>query len=130
MNENRGFGKFLAELRIKKGFEMQKDLSDKSGVSTATISRLEAGKQKPLPDVLNKLAPVLGVSSAELLKAAGYIEQVSEESAEYKTELEEKWPEMTELMRKILNSRGEEEKKEILNYAKYIYNRIEDKNRG
>ena len=49
MNENRGFGKFLAELRIKKGFEMQKDLSDKSGVSTATISRLEAGKQKPLP---------------------------------------------------------------------------------
>ena len=50
----------LRELRIKAVLS-QEDLSRKSGITAATISRLENGKQKPNFVTIRKLAEVLGV---------------------------------------------------------------------
>ena len=70
------FGEYLRELRRKKGLT-QKELADMSGFSNAEISRIESGdRQKPSPIILKALAPCLGVSYEELLKQAGYLEEV------------------------------------------------------
>ncbi len=68
-------GNWLAELRVKSGYESQRQLCLASGISPATLSRIEAGIQKPEPETLKKLAPYLKeISYEELLRAAGYLE--------------------------------------------------------
>jgi len=55
----------------------QRDLSEKSGVSHAEISRLESGKRKnPTPKVIKAIAPFLGISYEDLMVQAGYFEHV------------------------------------------------------
>jgi len=52
----------VKELREKKGFS-QKRLADASGITQATISRIESGKMKGLKsDALRKLGMALGVT--------------------------------------------------------------------
>lgn len=70
------FGKFIRKLRAEQGLS-QRDLSEKSGVSNAEISRLETGERlKPSPKVIKAIAPSLGISYEELMVKAGYIEHV------------------------------------------------------
>ncbi|HBF39801.1 MAG TPA: hypothetical protein DDW50_21115 [Firmicutes bacterium] len=75
MNDNIDFGKYLSELRNRNNIETQRELADKSGLSTATISRIEAGLQKAKPEHLKKIAPYLKTPYEELMKAAGYLDE-------------------------------------------------------
>lgn len=78
-NNNFNFGKFLRNTRIKAGYKTQKQLSDVSGVSQTTLSRIEAGTQKPLPETLKALSPYLRpFTYGELLDRAGYFKDLRE----------------------------------------------------
>jgi len=69
----REFGLWLAKRREFCGYASQRQLALKSGVSPATISRIESGIQKAEPDTLARLAPNLGISHEELMAIAGYL---------------------------------------------------------
>ena len=55
----------LKELR-EQAILSQRDLAAKSGVSYATICRLETGKQKPTFKTIRALAGALGVDPGEI----------------------------------------------------------------
>lgn len=67
------FPLYLLNLRQKNGFKSQRKLALDAGISSATLSRIEAGTQKPQPETLEKLAPLLNVTYEELLEKAGYL---------------------------------------------------------
>lgn len=56
----------LRELRAEHVFS-QKDLADASGVSKTTIVQIEAGRIRPHPSTVRKLAAALGLPARELL---------------------------------------------------------------
>lgn len=68
------FGLWLSKRRESCGYASQRQLALKSGVSPATISRIESGIQKAEPDTLARLAPYLSISHEELMAIAGYID--------------------------------------------------------
>lgn len=77
------FGTYLKASRINDGFKTQKQLSDISGISQTTLSRLEAGTQQPQPDTLLLLATHLkSVTYGELMEKAGYLEGLSDTERE------------------------------------------------
>lgn len=55
----------LKSLRVSLGYT-QKDLADKLGVNTVTVSQWERKKFKPTPSIVPKLAKTLGISPKEL----------------------------------------------------------------
>ncbi|MCR4437319.1 MAG: transcriptional regulator [Peptococcaceae bacterium] len=72
------FGTYFRNLREKRGLS-QRQLAELAKISNTEISRLESGeRQKPSPLILKAVAPYLGVSFSELMKEAGYIEEVVE----------------------------------------------------
>ncbi len=86
------FGEYFSEIRKREGYKSQRDLAEKSGVSNATISRLESGTTKPSPEVLRELANCfVNVTYEELMQNAGYMDLLSvirEDGAIYTTDLE------------------------------------------
>lgn len=69
-------GTYISELRTEKKWS-QRELADKSGISNTEISRLESGKRaKPNPATLRSLADALQAEYRELMKLAGYMEEV------------------------------------------------------
>ncbi|WIF95094.1 helix-turn-helix domain-containing protein [Caminicella sporogenes] len=73
-----GFGAYIKNLRKEKGLS-QRRLAEMAKVSNTEISRIESGeRQKPSPLILKAIAPHLGVSYSELMKKAGYLEEVIE----------------------------------------------------
>lgn len=67
-------GDYLKKLRINSGFKTQKELSKTSGVSQTTLSRIEAGTQKPKPETLRTLSQHFdGVDYFQLMEKAGYV---------------------------------------------------------
>ena len=73
-------GKRLKYYREQIGLS-QIDLSEKSGISQASIARIESGKQKNLKrETMKKLADGLGISLAELMEP---VTAVREEEAAY-----------------------------------------------
>ncbi|GAB6990888.1 helix-turn-helix domain-containing protein, partial [Paenibacillus pini] len=70
---NSDFGKKFKRLRETSGFESQRSLSVSSGVSNATIARIENGERIPFPTTLKKLSKCLKVTYEELMTAAGYL---------------------------------------------------------
>jgi HTH-type transcriptional regulator, competence development regulator len=72
------FGEYIRNLRNEKKLS-QRELAEKAGISNAEISRLESGdRKKPSPITLKAIAPFLEISYQELLKQAGYIEEMVE----------------------------------------------------
>jgi len=70
------FGEYVKKLRCEMNLT-QRDLSVKSGISNAEISRLESGERKnPSPKVIKAIAPFLGISYEDLMMQAGYFEHV------------------------------------------------------
>jgi transcriptional regulator with XRE-family HTH domain len=70
------FGKFIAELRKRAGYDTQAALGKASGIENSTISRIETGDTKnPNVETLKKLAPFLQVPPEKLMEAAGYIQE-------------------------------------------------------
>ena len=70
------FGQFLKSLREQKGVSLV-DVEKATGISNAYLSQLETGSRRrlPPPDRLRLIADYYNVSSQELLKAAGYLEE-------------------------------------------------------
>lgn len=66
-------GAFIEKHRKASGYNSQRQLAEKTGISSATISRIEAGVQKPNPDTLKVLSKHLSSTSyVELMVVAGY----------------------------------------------------------
>jgi len=59
------FGEFLKKHRIASGYKSQRRLAEKSNVSSATISRIESGKQRPELRTIQAIAPFLRTTSIE-----------------------------------------------------------------
>jgi transcriptional regulator with XRE-family HTH domain len=80
------FGDFLRRLRKSKGFKSQKEFSEATGVSQASISRIEDNSQTPTPDTLKVFSKVLNFSYADLMVKAGYWDEgdLLGDYAEYK----------------------------------------------
>ncbi|HEU4962266.1 MAG TPA: helix-turn-helix transcriptional regulator [Bacilli bacterium] len=94
MTNAKVIGDTLAKLRERSGFKSQRQLAMEAGISPATLSRIEAGTQKPQPETLKTLSKYLRDTSYEdLMKMAGYIEEealiATEEVDEYARELKE-----------------------------------------
>lgn len=69
-------GTYIANLRTEKKWS-QRELAERSGISNTEISRLEAGKRtSPTPATLRALADALQTEYRDLMKLAGYIEEV------------------------------------------------------
>lgn len=86
MDNLKEFGIFLAKMREKSGFKSQRQLTLVSGISSATLSRIEAGTQRPQPDTLKTLSKHLkDVTYEELMKKAGYFEVLELMHGEYIT---------------------------------------------
>jgi len=90
--ESNEIARFITQHRINSGYKSQRRLAEKAGVSSATISRIEAGLQKPEPETLQILAKHLHTTSlVELMVVCGYwgeeelLEpiQIKEDSASY-----------------------------------------------
>lgn len=64
-----GFAKHLRELRRAKGLS-QTDLGEQAGLHYTHIGRYERGRSRPSGDSLQRLADVLGVTSAYLLEGS------------------------------------------------------------
>jgi transcriptional regulator with XRE-family HTH domain len=66
---------YLRNIRKQRGLSLKK-VEKAAGVSNAYLSQLERGRRNPPhPDILKKLAKVYEVPVAELLSAAGFLEE-------------------------------------------------------
>jgi transcriptional regulator with XRE-family HTH domain len=66
---------YLRNIRKQRGLSLKK-VEKVAGVSNAYLSQLERGRRNPPhPDILKKLAKVYEVPVAELLSAAGFLEE-------------------------------------------------------
>lgn len=74
----------LKQLRKLRGYTIR-EVSDRSGVSSAYISQLENGNRGiPSPDILMKLSEGLHISYSELMHIAGYLEEPSHKDTQRK----------------------------------------------
>lgn len=79
VSESTSFGEQLKEIRISNGFKSARQLSLKTGISSATITRIENNTQKPNPETLKVISQhLLDTTYEELLKLAGYINDPTE----------------------------------------------------
>jgi transcriptional regulator with XRE-family HTH domain len=62
-------GEVVRTLRVSAGLK-QSDLAERAGVSTSSISLVEAGRREPTIKWLRSIAPALGMSAAVLFAAA------------------------------------------------------------
>lgn len=69
------FGEYMKELRSRQNLALR-DVSEKTGMSYSYLAQIENGKRNPPgPELMKKLAPLYRVPVAELMKAAGYLEE-------------------------------------------------------
>lgn len=66
INQNQALAEHLRKLRTDRGLRLQ-DLADNSGVSRATLSRIENGDVSPTAETLGRLASVLALPLSQLL---------------------------------------------------------------
>ena len=79
------FYRKLKDWRKLQGYTIR-EVSARSGVSAAYISQLENGNRGvPSPEILMKLSEGLNISYAELMKAAGYLDNQETDSSKTKT---------------------------------------------
>lgn len=70
------FGEYLKGLRTEQKLSLR-DVAAKTGVSISYLVQIEHGRKKgPSPEILKRLAPIYNVPVRDLLKAAGYLEEV------------------------------------------------------
>lgn len=76
----KSFGDHFKKIRISNGFKSARQLSIKSGVSSATITRIENNTQKPNPNTLKILSQYLiNTTYEELLRLSGYVNNAPED---------------------------------------------------
>ena len=71
-------GEYLRSLRERQKLSLR-EAAARTGVSVSYITQIENGKRKaPGPEVLKKLAPAYNVPVRDLLRAAGYLDDIKE----------------------------------------------------
>ena len=71
-------GEYLLKVRNERGYT-SRELAQKSGISSAEISRLETGKRKAAsPLILKALAKALVIDETDLMRLAGYLPPLKE----------------------------------------------------
>jgi|SRR4030042_637683 HTH-type transcriptional regulator, competence development regulator len=71
------FGEYLKTLRDRSKLSLR-DVAARTGMSYSYLTQIEHGRRNaPGAELLKKLAPVYNVPVSDLLKAAGYLEDVS-----------------------------------------------------
>lgn len=94
-------GSYIAQLRAEKKMS-QRDLAEKSKISNTEISRIEAGKRNnPTPATLRALAEALNVEYSDLMKIAGYIEEVHENDKFYELVFKDESGEIVDVKRGV-----------------------------
>jgi len=72
MNGTQNLGNLIKQQRTRIGLTLPA-LANKSGVSTAHLSRIEKARRYPSANVLRKIAKPLGLDEKELFSLAGYL---------------------------------------------------------
>ena len=75
------FPAYMKRLRTQQRLSLR-EVTDKTGVSAPYVSQIERGLRRPGADVLKRLAPAYLVPVRDLLRAAGYLEEVPTELSE------------------------------------------------
>lgn len=71
-------GEYLRSLREGQKLSLR-EVAAKTGVSVSYITQIENGRRKaPGPEVLKRLAPAYNVPVRDLLRAAGYLDDIKE----------------------------------------------------
>lgn len=107
------FGEFLKDLRIRHGYKTQKQLAEVSGISQTTLSRIEAGNQRPQPETLRILAEHLRpYTFGQLMEQAGYFEGLNSSDRNFVVDLfdEEEDFELETNIRRVVDSISKEGK--------------------
>ena len=70
------FGEYMKNLRDGQRLSLR-DVAAHTGVSISYLTQIEHGRKKnPGADILKRLAPLYDVPARDLLKAAGYLDEV------------------------------------------------------
>ncbi len=77
------FGQFIESKRLEKGYKSQRKFAEKTGISSATLSRIENNIQTPTPETLKTLSEHLNVGYADLLEKAEYFKGLSSDQKEH-----------------------------------------------
>jgi transcriptional regulator with XRE-family HTH domain len=93
------------------------DLSKRTGISQAHISRIFSGNRKAGPDALRAIAKALGLPPDFLFRRAGLLPPTKEEL----DELEQEWNQI------FSNVSTDEERKELLDRARFELTRIRER---
>ncbi|MDJ0304749.1 helix-turn-helix domain-containing protein [Dehalobacter sp.] len=94
-------GSYIAQLRAEKKIS-QRELSDRSGISNTEISRIEAGKRNnPTPATLRALSEALNIEYSDLMKVAGYIEEIHETDKFYELVFKDENGEIVDIKRGV-----------------------------
>lgn len=68
-----GYGEFIKKHRLLSGYKSQRRFAEKTGISPATISRIESEIQKPEVETLKAMAEYLDTTTlVELMVVCGY----------------------------------------------------------
>ncbi|MDG0056938.1 helix-turn-helix domain-containing protein [Paenibacillus sp. P2(2022)] len=77
-------GELIKKARIANGYKTKKDFADKTGVSPASLTRIEKNTQRPAPDMLMQISKHLnGITYGELMKFAGYLDGLDENHEQF-----------------------------------------------
>ena len=70
------FGEYLRKLRQENRLSLR-DVAARTGMSFSYLTQIEHGRREPPhPRLLQKLASAYGVSASDLMKAAGYLDDM------------------------------------------------------
>ncbi|MCK4257538.1 MAG: helix-turn-helix domain-containing protein [Halanaerobiales bacterium] len=98
------FGLYLKYVRELRGLTIT-DLAKFSNVSPSYISRIEnGGRRPPKPDILQKLAPHLGIGYNELMVKAGYLKMDNDDLRIEDEGTKELFASLTEGKKKLLQT--------------------------
>jgi len=64
------FGRIIQKARIAAGYTTLSSAAREAGISAQRLAQLEAGKARPTGELVLRLAPVFGLQTDELVKAA------------------------------------------------------------
>ena len=102
-------GNWLTELRVKAGYKSIRSLSADSKVDVSTLARIEKEVHVASPETLKRLAPYLKTPYIRLLGIVGHLADDAESQkvanfyrenpAGPKSDIEEDWPEVCQVLR-------------------------------
>ncbi len=71
-NHEQNLGRIIKQQRVMSGLTLQ-EVSDKSGVSSSHLGRIERGERLPSAHILRKIAQPLGFEETELFYKADFL---------------------------------------------------------